>query len=543
VLDRVSKDAISRDAVSRDVDRRGFLRLTGALAAAAAVTQAVAACGGPASNAAGSRGGGSGAKSDTIRAGISYSLSSGFDPMSASGATPVAANNHIFEALVDLDPASRTAYPALATAMPLAVNPTTYRVTLRKGATFHDGSPVTADDVVFSFDRVLNPANASLMAEFVPFLSSVTKVDASTVEFVLRYAFPLFADRLATVKIVPQKLVTADPKGFDAKPVGSGPWALVSATPNDKIIFKKWDSYNGHRPAKVPNMVWYLTSDATARVNALISGQTAAIEDVPYIDVSSVQSKETLQSVQSFGNLFLMFNCSVKPYDDKRVRQALHYALDVDKIVQTAMFGNGTPSTGYLQPTHPNYHRAATVYSHDPAKAKALLAAAGVSNLSITLTTTNTDWVNDIAPMVKESWDAIGVPTTLDIGDSSGQYAKVDSDRFTVLLAPGDPSVFGQDADLLIRWFYDGQWPTTRFRWHGTAPDVQVRALLDQAARTSDTATRTTLWNQVMDIIADQAPLYPVVHRKLPTAWDAKALSGFRPLPTTGLSFLDVDTA
>ncbi|QMU71230.1 ABC transporter substrate-binding protein [Streptacidiphilus sp. P02-A3a] len=542
-MERVSKAAVSRDAVSRSVDRRGFLRLTGALAAAAAVTQAVAACSGPASNAAGSGGSGGGAKSDTIRAGISYSLSSGFDPMSASGATPVAANNHIFEALVDLDPASRTAYPALAAAMPQAVNPTTYRVSLRKGATFHDGSAVTADDVVFSFTRVLNPASASLMAEFVPFLSGVKKIDPSTVEFDLKYPFPLFADRLATVKIVPRKLVTADPKGFDAKPVGSGPWALVSATPNDKIIFKKWDGYNGHRPAKVPNMVWYLTSDATARVNALISGQTAAIEDVPYIDVSSVQAKETLRSVQSFGNLFLMFNCSAKPYDDKRVRQALHYALDVDKIVQTAMFGNGTPSTGYLQPTHPNYHRAATVYGYDPARAKSLLAAAGVSNLSITLTTTNTDWVSDIAPMVKEAWDAIGVQTTLDIGDSSGQYAKVDSNRFTVLLAPGDPSVFGQDADLLIRWFYDGQWPTTRFRWHGTAPDVQVRALLDQAARSSDTATRTTLWNQVMDVVADQCPLYPIVHRKLPTAWNAKALSGFHPLPTTGLSFLDVDTA
>ena len=541
--DAVSADAGSHDAGSRGMGRRGFFRLAGVIATAAAVTQAVSACGGPSSTGSGGSGGTGGAKSDTIHAGVSYALSSGFDPMGASGATPVAANNHIFEALVDLDPATRVAYPALAPAMPTQVDATTYRVGLRKGATFHDGSPVTTDDVVFSFTRVLDPANASLMAEFVPFISTVTAVDANTVEFKLKYAFPLFADRLATVKIVPKKLALADPKGFDAKPVGSGPWALVSATPGDTIVFKKFDAYNGARPAKVPNMIWYLTSDPTARVNALVSGQTAAIEDVPYIDVTEVQGKETLQSVQSFGNLFLMFNCSVKPYDDVRVRQALHYAIDVDKIVQTAMFGNGVASTGYLQPTHPNYHRAATVYDYDPVKAKALLAAAGVRDLQISLVTVNTGWVTDIAPIIKESWDAIGVSTTLDIGASAGQYVKVDTDKFTVLLAPGDPSVFGVDVDLLIRWFYDGTWPTTRFRWHGTPGDLQVRALLDQAARSADPAARTTLWNQAMDVIAEQCPLYPIVHRKLPTAWNAKQLSGFKPLPTTGLSFLDVNTA
>ncbi|MEV0193688.1 ABC transporter substrate-binding protein [Kitasatospora purpeofusca] len=536
------------DRTNKEINRRGFLRLAGAVSAAAAFTGSLAACGGPSSTATAtadrSGDGGAANPNGTIEAGISYALSTGFDPMTSSGATPVAANMHVFEGLVDLDPVTREAYPALATALPQAVNDTTYRASLRGGATFHDGSPVTADDVVFSFTRILDPKNASLMVQFLPFLDSVTAVDPATVEFRLKYAFPLFPARISVVKVVPQKIVEADPKAFDAKPVGSGPYQLIEATRQDKIVFKRWDAYNGPRPAKAAAMNWRLVNDNTARVNALVSGRVQAIEDVPYIDVAGLKGRTTTESVASFGNLFLMFNCSQKPFDDKRVRQALHYALDIDKIVTTAMYGQGIASTSYLQPSHPDYHRAATVYTHDPAKAKALLAEAGASGLSLTLLATNTGWVGDIAPLIKESWDAIGVATTLDIGDSSGQYKKVDAGSFQVMAAPGDPSVFGNDTDLLLRWYYGaGVWPTKRYRWAGSAEDTQVRGLLDQAAQTSDKDARAKLWGQAIDFVADQAALYPVVHRKLPTAWDAKKLTGFKPLPTTGLSFLGVATA
>ncbi|WP_406064716.1 ABC transporter substrate-binding protein [Streptomyces sp. NBC_01077] len=516
-------------------NRRSFLRYTGAVGAAAMLTGTLAACGGPAST-----GSTAGSGSSSIEAGISYALSTGFDPMTASGATPVAANTHVFEGLADLDPATLVARPALATALPTKVDATTYRATLRAGATFHDGSPVTTEDVVFSFERILDPKNASLMAQFLPFLDEVKAVDASTVEFKLKYAFDLFPSRVTVAKIVPKKLVLADPKGFDAKPVGSGPYRLVSATKEDKIVFEAYDKYNGRDKAKVKNMTWRLMSDPAARVSALESGRVQAIEDVPYIDAERLSAKATVDSVQSFGQLFMMFNTAQKPFDDKRVRQALHYALDVDKIISTAMMGNGTAAQGYLQTTHPDFHKASTVYTYDPAKAKKLLAEAGATNLSIELLTTDTGWVKDIAPLIKESLDAVGVKTTLDIGQSSAQYGKVDKGQFQVLVAPGDPSVFGNDVDLLLRWFYEGTWPTKRYRWAGSAPDKQVRALLDQAARSSDAAERKRLWGQVTDIVADEAPLYPILHRKLPTAWNDKALPGFAPLPTTGMSFLDV---
>ncbi|GAA2391395.1 ABC transporter substrate-binding protein [Streptomyces glaucosporus] len=524
-----------------DVDRRTFMRYTSAIGVATAITAGLSACAGPGSTGGNSGGPGSGA--DTIEAGLSYPLSTGFDPMITSGATPYAANMHIFEGLVDLDPATLVARPALATEMPKRINATTYRATLREGATFHDGSAVTADDVVFSFERVLDPENASLMAQFVPFIDQVTAVDEATVEFKLKYPFALFPSRISVVRIVPKKIAGADAKAFDAEPVGSGPYRFVSAVREDKIVMEAYDKYNGPHPAKAKKMVWHLMSDPSARVSALKSGRVQAIEDVPYIDIKGFTGKDKVESVQSFGLLFLMFNCKDKRFADKRVRQALHYALDTEKIISTALLGNAEPATGYVPATHPDYHEAATVYGHDPARAEKLLDEAGVGKLSFTLLVTDTGWVKDIAPLIKESWAAAGIDATLDIAQSPAQYAKVDKGDFEVLAAPGDPSVFGNDADLLLRWFYYGFWPEKRYGWAGSAPYKKTRSLLDKAAREADAGKRKELWAQVTDLVADEAALYPVLHRKLPTAWREGELRGFRPLPTTGLSFIDVGRA
>ncbi|GAA3727335.1 peptide/nickel transport system substrate-binding protein [Spinactinospora alkalitolerans] len=524
------------DLDSIPMKRRRFLQFLGATGAATAFSGTLSACGGPSSTGNNAAGGGS-----LIEAGLSYTLSTGFDPMTSTGAAPQAANLHVFEGLIDLDPVTREPYPALATSMPEQIDPTTLRLVLREGATFHDGSPVTAKDVVFSFERVLDPENASFMAQFISFLDGVSEVDEATVELRLKYPFALAAERLGVIKIVPKEIVEADRESFDAAPVGSGPFTLVSATKDDKIVFEKWDDYNGPRPAKVQDMVWRLLDDPTARVTAFQSGRVSAIEDVPYLDVDQLSEAGSVEQVQSFGLLFLMFNCAEAPFDDKRVRQALHYAIDREKLIETAFMGGAAPATGYVQETHPDYVRAATVYSHDPDKARALLDEAGVSGLEVSLVATNTGWVQDSVPLIKESWDAIGVATSLDIGESGGQYAnKVESGTFRVMVAPGDPSVFGNDLDLLLRWYYDGQWPQSYYNWSETEQAATVLELLDEAAKESEPEERQRLWSQVVDLVADEAPIYPILHRKLPTAWNDEVLAGFEPIPTTGMSFLDV---
>jgi peptide/nickel transport system substrate-binding protein len=524
-----------------DASRRNFLKLSGAVGAAAAFTATLSACGGAASTTTGTSTNTAAVNKDlTIEAGISYALSTGFDPLSSSGATPMAANLHIFEGLIELHPATREPYNALAAADPKKINDTTYQVTIRDGAKFHDGSPVTTEDVAFSFTRVMDPANKSLFSQFIPFIQDVKPVDAKTVEFTLKYAFPGFGPRISVVKIVPKALAT-DLKAFDAKPVGSGPYKLISAVKDDKIVFEAFADYNGPKPALAKGMTWLLLSDAAARVTAVQSGRVQAIEDVPYLDVDGLKSKVKVESVQSFGLLFLMFNCAKAPFDNKLVRQALHYGLDKEAIIKKALFGNAKAATSYFQEGHPDYVKAKNVYGFDTSKAEELLKRAGVTTLEFELLTTDTAWVKDVAPLILESWNKIpGVKVTVKSLQSGALYSdRVGKGDYSVVAAPGDPSVFGNDADLLLSWFYSGAtWMDKRAFW--TTPErTKLQGLMDKGSQASGDDAKKIV-GEIVDMVSEEVPLYPVFHRQLPSAWDEKKLNGFQPLPTTGLSFVGV---
>lgn len=529
--------------MNRNITRTRGGRVATAVAGTVAAAVVLAGCGGAGATQSGSEGSGEVDPDATIEAGISYALSGSFDPMIASGAVTVSANWHIFEGLVDLDPVTQKPEPTLAADLPTKVDDTTYEIDIREGATFQNGEPVTPDDVVFSYERVLDPANNSLFLSFVDFIDTITAVDEDTVRITTDHPFSLINDRLGVVKIVPKALVEEDPEAFGANPVGSGPYSLKSAVPEDKLVFERYDDYNGPHAALAAGMNWNLLADPSARVTAMQTGTIQAMEDVPYIDVDSLASAAEVESVQSFGLLFMMFNTKAAPFDDPRVRQALFYALDMDKIIETGMLGNATAATSFLPETYPNYNEASTVYTYDPEKAKELLAEAGASDLSITLETTDTGWVKEVAPLIKESLDAVGVKTKLNIGQSAAMYEKVDSGDYTVAVAPGDPSVFGVDPDLLMNWWYgDNVWPNTRTNWADSPEYAELTALLDAAVQQEGDEQQET-WNQAYDLLAEQAVLYPLFHRKLPTAWSSQQLVGFEPVPTTGLSFLDVGVA
>lgn len=501
----------------------------------------VACSGGPASTNAVEDG--KGGKS--IEATLAFTLSSGFDPANASSAVATAVNQHIFEGLVDLDPITREPYNALAKGDPSpSADGLTYTVALRDGAKFSDGTPVTAEDVAWSFTRVLKPADPAappLMQGFVSFIDSVTAKDATTAEFTLKYPFALFPERISVIKIVPQAK-TADAaaaKAFDTAPVGSGPFVMDSASKESGIKLSRNPTYDGPRPATVETMTWNTTTEASARVSDLQGGRVQAIEAVPYLNVDSLKDKYTLDVKQAFNQVFLMFNSSAAPFDDKRVRQALHYAIDKDAVIKTALSGYGSPATSYLDEGNKDHQKASTVYDYNPEKARALLQEAGVTNLSFRLDTTDSSVVKDVAPLVIEQWKKVGVNAALNTVPSSAIYGDiVPKDTFRVLMATGDPSVFGVDTDLLMRWFYYGEtWPGQRYRWN--AADRKAMAdLLDKAAQTPDEAARKALWKQALDLAAEEAALYPILHTKVVTAYDPAKLTGFSGAATTGLYFL-----
>lgn len=528
-------------ATAFQLNRRGFL----GLGAAASFVAALSACSDNTKTASTSgASAGASAAAGTITAGISYELgTTGYDPMKATGALPLAVNWHTMEGLTDLHPATREVYAALGADLPKKVDDTTYEVKLRDGAVFHDGAKVTADDVVFSFNRVQDPANKSLYNAFIPFLDKVEKKDDTTVTIKLKYAFSLVAERLSVVKIVQKAGVEKDAKAYDMNPVGTGPYKMTdNGAKSQKVVFEAFDKYTGKHPAKAKTMTWNVMPDDATRTNALQSGTVQAIDAVPAANLSALASAKKVSAEQGFGLVFAMFNCGSAPMDNVKNRQAIMYALDYDKICKTGMADLATPATAFVQKEHPSYKQAKVTYPGKQSEAKKLLAETGLKKVRVLAS--NHGWFAAVRPMIKESLEAVGLEVAYEEKKSADVYATIDGkpEAYDIVIAPGDPSVFGDDVDLLLRWWYAGDtWTDARMHWKGQDSYKQVQTLLDEAGKLTGDEQKAK-WQQVFDIVAENVPLYPIFHRKSPSGWDDKTLTGFQPLKVTGLSFVDVAT-
>jgi peptide/nickel transport system substrate-binding protein len=290
-------------------------------------------------------------------------------------------------------------------------------------------------------------------------------------------------------------------------------------------------------------MNWLTIVDASARV-AKISGsgaQAQIADNIPYANIEQLKSSGlTVEGGSGMNHMFLMFNTANKPFDDVRVRQALLYAIDTKKMIDVALKGHGKAASSFLNEGNPSYRKAKVVYGNDQAKAKALLAAAGVTKLSINLLSVNVSWIVDCLPTIAASWEAIGVKTTLEPQETTAVFTKMDQNAdYQVVAAASNPNQFGLDADLILRYNYTagGLWMKYT-RWENSADAKALFALMDKATQESDPAKKLALTHQYLDLVAQHAVLYPVVHNELMTAWDAKKLSGITAQPYPGINLL-----
>ncbi len=533
--------------------RRSFLKYSGALGAAAAVSASLSACSsGPEST--NDTGGGGDGSDGTLTAVIGYGNDGSWDPTQTASAFSMAANHHIYEGLLDTDPISREPYAALATEVPGddVLRGTSWKFTLRSGATWHDGKPVTADDVVFVFDRILDPDTQTLAKGFfASWLKEVRKVDERNVELVLKFPFPDGVSRLTLAKIMPKHVFSRPGAWQDAiagKAIGSGPYRQTAHHPKSNTTFEAFDEYNGPRPPAFRRMNWLTIVDAAPRVAKISgTGADAQISDnIPYANIDQLERGGlTVRGGSGMNNLFLMFNTQRKPFDDVRVRQALHYAIDTEKMVEVALKGHGKPSSSFLNEDNPSYRRAKTVYDHDPDRAKALLREAGVSGLKIDILAVNVSWIVDCLPTIKASWDAIGVETTLSPQETTAVFTKMDQKRdYQVVAAASNPNQFGLDADLIMHYNYgpENLWMGYA-RWAADPVAKQLFRDMDRATREPDPDRKRGMIQDYIDVVAEQAVLYPVVHNELMTAWDPDRLTGIRAQPYPGINLLQAKWA
>ncbi|MFE9643907.1 ABC transporter substrate-binding protein [Streptomyces sp. NPDC006365] len=531
--------------------RRSFLKYSGALGAAAAIGSTLSACSSGPQSTNETGGGGEGADR-TLTAVIGYGNDQSWDPLITASAFSMAANHHIYEGLLDTDPISREPYAALATEIPADLQATTWRFTLREGAMWHDGQPVTADDVIFTFDRVLDPKTTTLAKNFFgSWLKEVRKVDEKSVELVLKFPFPDGVQRMTLAKIMPKHVFSkagALDEATAGKAVGSGPYRQTAHNPKSNTSFEAFADYNGPRKATFKKMNWLSIVDAAPRV-AKISGSSAGAQisdNIPYANISQLEKGGMkVEGGAGMNHLFLLFNTAHKPFDDVRVRQALHYAIDTEKMIQAALRGHGKPASSFLNERNPSYRKAKTVYTYDQDKARDLLREAGVSGLTVNLMAVNVSWIVDCLPTIKASWDAIGVKTTLQPQETAALFTKLDQKQdFQVVAAASNPNQFGLDADLIMHYNYGPENTWMRYaRWADNPVAKDLFKRMDEATREPDAETKKQMTQEYIDIVAENAVIYPVVHNELMTAWNAEELTGIRPQPYPGINLLQAKWA
>lgn len=478
----------------------------------------------------------------TLTAAVAYEGSDP-NPIGTSSGVFLAAGWHVFEGLYELNMHTYRAECGLAADAPVQIDDLEYEVTLREDTVFSDGSPLTSADVVNAFER---NGESDLYGAFLSFITAVSAPDERTVRFKLNAPMgSVLQERLALVRVFPATLTDEE---LASKPVGSGPWCYetINAADGGRISFTANHRYTGPWPATCERMEWSVLLDDTRRTDELIDKDVMVMEAAPVVRAEELaDAGATVEWVPGFNLPFLMFNCEKPPFDDVRVRQALLYAIDVDSLIGTYMAGHARAATSLLPDYFRHYHRAATVYSYDPEKARKLLAEAGVDELALTLRA-NDNWVSTLAPAIAEDWKAVGVTAEVVLLDTTALFADLSTEPepgtllpFDVVLSPGDPSCFGNDADLIISWWYgDDVWTRARSRWATTPAFAEVAELLAEARSKTSEDKQQPLWNQCFDIIAAEVPLYPLFHRETATAWWTAQLDDYDPISATGLNFL-----
>jgi len=473
---------------------------------------------------------------------IVVSLTNGpnnLDPRMATDDASQKIHQLIFDNFMELDDHLRVV-PKLAASLEHP-DPVTYVATVRRGVRFHNGHELTADDVVFTFGQLLDPAFVSPRKGGYRELQSVTARDPYTVVFTLKEPFASFPINL----MMPIVEKGAGPELGD-NPIGTGPYRFVRYAVDDRLELTANTEYWGGAP-KNARLVLKIVPDDVMRGLELTKGtMDIVVNDLAPDVVYQMRGNERLQVVEGPGvdYQYIGLNLQDERLEDVRVRQALAYAIDRDAIVEYLRRGLAVPANGMLSPL--SWAAAPDVmgYAHEPARAKALLDEAGypdpdgdgpASRFTLTLKVSNTEFNRLQSSVIQQDLRNVGVDLDVRTYEFATLYADVLSGNFQLFTLQWTAGALA-DPDILRRVFHSAQAPPAGFN-RGRYANPEVDALLDDAGRTEDPARRVDLYAKVQRLIAHDVP-YISLWYKTNVAVAQRGLSGVRLTPIADYMFL-----
>ncbi len=283
---------------------------------------------------------------------------------------------NVFEGLTRFGP-DGSILPALAESWTVAPDGLSWEFTLRDGVTFQDGTPFSAEDVVFSFDRAMAEGSTNAQKQLFDGIDEVTAIDARTVEITLTEPKGSLLFNLAWGDAVIVSPLTAD--GNKTNPVGTGPFRFRSWTQGDRIELERRPDYWGPAPA-LDRVTFRFISDPTAAFAAMMAGDLDAFPNFPApenLPQFAADPRFQVLIGSTEGETILAMNNAKPPFDDIRVREAISHAIDRKAVIDGAMFGYGLPIGSHFAPHNPAYEDLTGFAPYDPERARALLAETG----------------------------------------------------------------------------------------------------------------------------------------------------------------------
>ena len=395
--------------------------------------------------------------------------------------------------------------PALAQSWTLEDDARTWTFNLRTDVTFHNRDALRAQDVVATLERARDPEMAGELGTkglCQSYLEGATieAVGEHTVRLVTPQPMADLLDLLVEIPIVPQSALADLP---DAA-VGSGPYRLVE-TGDDRIIMDAFEDYWEGRPP-VKRLYWRAEPDAQRRVEALLADEADLITEVTTEGRRTIEATGQATVVALESSVCTVFMCNARSgvCADRRVRQALNYALDVPAIIETVMDGAACPINGPLAPMHFGYDTSTPPYPYDPGKAKALLAEAGYAEglrLVLDVPTILPDEAPRLAQCLAEQYALVGITTEIkEFTDRPGYAEMVKAKQID------DACCFDSSPLSTYRVMREKFHSGIRGPWWQGYTNPEVDALLDQARSTADNVRRRDLYRRAYRLIRDDVP-------------------------------------
>jgi len=440
---------------------------------------------------------------------------------------------HIFESLVHADENQRLG-PGLAVSWK-PLNDTTWEFKLRQGVTFHDGTPFTADDVIFTFERVPNvEASPSSFALYTKG-KTLKKIDDFTLQIITEKPYPLMPNDVSTIYIISKKngmgAKTADYNSGKAA-IGTGVYKFSEWVPGDKLVLVKNPDYWGEK-AQFDRVIFKPIKSDPTRVAALLAGDVDMIDNVPTADIPRLKENAEVALSQGISNRVIYLHLDQfrddspyitgtggkNPLKDQRVRKAISLAINRPAIVDRVMEGVAIPAGQLLPETFFGVSPKIKPDTYNPEAAKKLLAEAGYPDgFGLTLHGPNDRYINDakICQAIGQMLTRIGIDTKVETMPKSVYFRKAssggpdNSPAFSFILV-GWGSGTGEASSPLksLLHTYDksmGMGASNRGRYS----NPEVDKLIQQALATVDDAKREKILQQATEIAIGELGIIPL---------------------------------